>query len=227
MRQDMKSLFKNLIILFILLPTLAFATDAYHCSGGLTGGGVGALDAIANPSDNDIAYVHWNGDATYGNTTLVYTFDIGASAGESVPWIIAPDVGSGEWELWVNRDFNVLNKALADETNTNITETEILLNKWITNQGSTSEADLVLPDLEYYISVVFIINEASIIEINPPAGELFDLDGVLLDANDCVDSPVDIGAKLVATRMLLADGSTWRWSLDTVRGIWVDTGATD
>ena len=72
---------------------------AYHCSGGLTGGGAGALDAIVNPSDNDIAFIHFNGDATYGNATFVYTFDIDASAGESVPTIIAPDTGSGEWEL--------------------------------------------------------------------------------------------------------------------------------
>ena len=127
------------------------------------------------------------------------------------------------------RAFTVLDKAMADETNTQITEAQILAAKYITNQGSTDEADLILPDLEYYVSIVFIVNEALIIEINPPnadAHEAFDLDGTVLDASDCVDSPVTIGAKLAATRMQIADG-TWKWSLDTVRGAWVDGAASD
>ena len=127
------------------------------------------------------------------------------------------------------RAFSVLDKALADETNTDITEAQILASKFITNQGSSSEADLVLPDLEYYVSVVFVVNEAFIIEINPPnadAHEALDLDGTLLDASDCVDSPVTIGAKIAATRMQIADG-TWKWSLDTIRGAWTDGGASD
>ena len=127
------------------------------------------------------------------------------------------------------RVFSVLDKALADETNTDITEAQILANKYITNQGSTSEADLVMPDIEYYATVVFIVNEALIIEINPPnadAHEAFDLDGTVLDASDCIDSPVGIGAKIAATRMQIADG-TWKWSFDTIRGAWTDTGASD
>lgn len=219
---------KLLLFLFVLLfPTIVFGSTAYHCSGGLIGGGAGALDAIANPGDNDIAYAHFNGDATYGNTTLIYTFDIGASAGESEPWIIAPNIGSGEWELNVNRDISTLDKALANETNTAITETQILLNKYITNQGSSSEADLVLPALSYTIGLVFIVQEALIIEINPPPGELFDHDGTALDANDCIDSPAMVGGKIVFTRMLIADGSTWRWSTDTIRGAWIDGAASD
>ena len=74
-------------------------SKSYHCSGGLTGGGAGALDAIANPSDKDTAFVHFNDDATYGNAILIYTFDGDSSVGESAPFIIAPDTGSGEWEL--------------------------------------------------------------------------------------------------------------------------------
>ena len=74
-------------------------SKSYHCSGGLTGGGAGALDAIASPSDKDIAFVHFNDDATYGNAILIYTFDVDSAIGESAPYIIAPDTGSGEWEL--------------------------------------------------------------------------------------------------------------------------------
>ena len=126
-----------------------------------------------------------------------------------------------------DRDFTVLDKALADQTNTNITEAQILAAKFITNQGSSSEADLVLPALSYYVNFICIVNEAHIIEWNPPSGELFDHDGTLLDADDVIDSPIGIGAKISFTRMLIADGSTWRWSTDTIRGIWPDGGASD
>ena len=111
----------------------------------------------------------------------------------------------------------------------NITEAHILANKYLTNQGASGEIDLVLPDLEYYVNVIFIVNEAFIIEINPPnadAHEAFDLDGTVLDASDCIDSSTGIGDKISATRMQIADGS-WKWSLDTIRGVWIDTGASD
>ena len=97
---------------------------------------------------------------------------------------------------------------------------------FVTNQGATGEVDVILPALSYYTMVRFVVNEVQIFEINPPSGELFDLDGTDLDADDCVDSPAVVGSKLTATRMQIADAS-WRWSLDTVRGAWVDTGASD
>ena len=109
----------------------------------------------------------------------------------------------------------------------NITEAHILASKYLTNQGEdAAENDLVLPAVSYPIQVIFIIEEAYIIEINPPAGEAFDLDGTVLAADDCVDSPIVVGSKISATRMQIADAS-WRWSLDTIRGAWVDTDATD
>ena len=216
------------LLMFLMIPVLGFASSAYHCSGGLTGGGVGALDKIASPGDNDIAYVHYNGDATYGNAVLMYTFDIDASAGESPPWIVAPDTGSGEWELngIVGRDQNTLDEDHG-EVMSELTDAEVLVNGYVTNQGSAGETDTGLPALSFHIKITFIIEEEQIFELSPPSGELFDLDGTLLDANDCVDSPAVVGSKLIATRMLLADGSTWRWSLDTVRGPWVDGDAED
>ena len=136
-------------------------------------------------------------------------------------------VSGADPDFVTERGFTVLDKALADETNTDITEAQILAAKFITNQGSSSEADLGLPALSYYINFICIVNEAHIIEWNPPSGELFDHDGILLDADDVIDSPVGIGAKISFTRMLIADGSTWRWSTDTIRGIWPDGGASD
>jgi len=113
----------------------------------------------------------------------------------------------------------------------NITEAHILASKFITNKGAGAEIDLVLPDVEYFITVIFIVNQAFVIEINPPnadAHEAFDLDDGdnLLDASDCIDSPAILGSKISATRMMWSDG-TWKWSFDTIRGAWVDTGPSD
>jgi hypothetical protein len=107
-----------------------------------------------------------------------------------------------------------------------LTEAQIQANKYITNQGDDGEADITLPAVSYVIGVTFLVSEAQIIEVNPPSGETFDLNGTTLDADDCVDSPAVVGSKLVATRMQNAAG-TWIWSLDTVRGSWEDTGASD
>ena len=109
---------------------------------------------------------------------------------------------------------------------TSISAAQVIGNRYITNQGDADEADLTLPAVSYGIGVIFIIEEALNIEINPPAGEAFDLDGVTLDANDCVDSDSTVGSKISATRMKNAAG-TWHWSLDTIRGVWIDRGASD
>jgi len=126
---------------------------------------------------------------------------------------------------WV-RSKAVISDRLELTTDTVLTTSQLLLYKYITNQGAASEIDLTLPAVSYSITRAIIIEESQNIEINPPSGELFDLDGTLLDADDCVDSDSVVGSKIIATRMKIADGS-WRWSLDTVRGTWVDTGASD
>ena len=97
---------------------------------------------------------------------------------------------------------------------------------FVTNQGSSGEVDLTLYAVSAGATVTFIVEETQNIEINPPSGEAFDLDGVALNADDCVDSDSIVGSKIVATRMKNSAG-TWIWSLDSVRGNWVDTGASD
>lgn len=120
------------------------------------------------------------------------------------------------------RDFQKIN--LTEDTS--ITSAQIIANKYITNQGDAGEADLTLPAVSYAVVVIFVIEEVLNIEINPPAGEAFDLDGTTLDANDCVDSDSTVGSKISALRMQNAAG-TWIWSLDSIRGTWIDRGAGD
>jgi len=110
-------------------------------------------------------------------------------------------------------------------TDTTLTENQCL-STYITNQGASGEVDITLDDLSYRVAVMFIVEEEQVIEINPPSGEAFDLNGTALDANDCVDSDTTVGSKIMAVRMKNASG-TWVWSLDSIRGAWVDTGASD
>jgi len=115
---------------------------------------------------------------------------------------------------------------LALTTDTSVTEAQLLANKYISNYGASGEVDITLPAVSYNISRTVIVEAAQIVELNPPSGELFDLSGTLLDANDVVDSPTGIGAAVVVTRVRTG-ASTWRWSLDVVRGTWTDSGASD
>ncbi len=96
----------------------------------------------------------------------------------------------------------------------------------ITNQGASSEVDLTLYAMTSGARVTIVVEAAQVIEVGPPSGEAFDLDGTTLDADDCIDSPAVVGSKLVCTRIKNAAG-TAIWSCDTVRGAWVDTGASD
>lgn len=138
-----------------------------------------------------------------------------------VDGVISP---AGDWTLSVN---NVVmgRSSVAKTGDATLTEAECK-GTIITNQGASGEVDLKLDDLSASVQVLFVVEEAQIIEVNPPTDELFDLDGTALDANDCIDSPATVGSKLICTRMQIADAS-WHWSCDTVRGAWADTGATD
>lgn len=111
-------------------------------------------------------------------------------------------------------------------SDTDITASQLLSNKFISNQGASGEVDITLPAVSYSITRTVLVEETQIVEINPPSGEAFDLSGTMLDANDCIDSPTVVGAKAVFTRMQDASG-VWHWSVDQVRGTWVDTGASD
>lgn len=148
-------------------------------------------------------------------STLIFTDDAGTDT----------TLGYG---ISANRVINKLDLT----ADTSITEAQILEYKYITNQGDVGEADLTLPAVSYPILVVFVVEEAQNIEINPPSGEAFDLNGTTLDANDCVDANGSgattgtVGDKIAALRMQNAAG-TWIWSLDTIRGPWTDTGASD
>ena len=95
-----------------------------------------------------------------------------------------------------------------------------------TNQGASGEVDLTMYASSQGAMVMFENQEAQVMEIGPPTGELIVFNGVALDANDCIDSDgVTIGSYMVCSRGKLASG-TAAW-LCTDDGLWADTGASD
>lgn len=185
--------------------------------------------AVKHVDASDLkAYVLSGGDelaATFplavssaGGYTTYAMSSTGLDAGEAPRW-----TGSA-WEYAM---FDLATPStLTYTTDTSITAANLLASKFVSNYGASGEVDLVLPAVSYNISRTIIVEAAQIIEVCPPSGELFDLNGTLLDADDCIDSPATAGSKAVFTRSRTG-ASTWRWSVDPVRGSWVDTGASD
>jgi hypothetical protein len=97
---------------------------------------------------------------------------------------------------------------------------------FVTNNQAPGEIKPRLYALSEGSQVTFLVEATQTIEVNPPAGEALNLDGTLLDADDCINSPAVTGSKMVCTRMKNAAGA-WKWSCDTARGAWVDHGASD
>lgn len=111
-------------------------------------------------------------------------------------------------------------------TDTVLTEAQILDNKYISNYGASGEVDLVLPAPSYTVSRTIMVEASQIIEICPPSGELFDLSGTDLTVDYCIDNPPTPGSKAVFTRTRTG-ASTYKWSVDVIRGTWVDAGVSD
>lgn len=111
-------------------------------------------------------------------------------------------------------------------TDGTITAIDALVNKYITNQGASGEADIMLPAISWPVTLYFVVEETQVIEVNPPSGEIFILNTTTLDADDCIDSDNVVGSMLMVTRIKNASG-TWQWLAKAIIGTWTDTGASD
>lgn len=116
--------------------------------------------------------------------------------------------------------------SLTYTADTSILAANLLVSKFVSNYGAGGEIDLILPALSYNITRTFLVESAHIIEVCPPSGEAFDLAGTTLTTDYCIDSSTVTGDKAVFTR-LRTGASTYKWSVDVVRGTWVDTGVSD
>jgi len=107
-----------------------------------------------------------------------------------------------------------------------ISTIQAFANKYITNQGASGEVDLMLPAVNWGITLYFIVEETQVIEVNPPSGEKFLFNTSLLDANDVIDSDNVVGSMLMVTRIKNAAGA-WQWLAMNIIGSWADGDATD
>lgn len=111
-------------------------------------------------------------------------------------------------------------------TQTAITEDQLSDYSWISIQGASAETDIQLVAVSYYALARLVNDEAYVMEICPPTGELLYLDGTALDANDCVDSDGVVGSMASAVRYQIGDG-TWHWHILSITGAWTDAAGTD
>ena len=109
-------------------------------------------------------------------------------------------------------------------TDASVTEASILSNKYLSNYGASGEVDIILPAISYNQTRTILIETAQVLEISPPSGEVLELSGTDLTADYCVNSGSVVGNKATVTR-IRTGASTWKWSIDVVRGTWVSCGA--
>ena len=115
-----------------------------------------------------------------------------------------------------------------DATQTEFTAANMLLYGSFSNKGDNAETDIILAAPSYPIKITALVEYAAVMEICPPSGEQFDLNNyaALLTQDFCIESPAIIGSKAVFTRMYSDTLTAWFWSVDTVRGAWIDGGDT-
>ena len=125
----------------------------------------------------------------------------------------------------LNRDFAKTSMTNGD-TQTAFSEANMITTKYLTNQGETVELDVIFVAVSYPIGGVISNEEAQVIELCPPSGEIIYLDGVALDANDCVDSDGVVGS--LASYLRFQDASAaWHYHILSITGAWSDTAGTD
>ena len=161
------------------------------------------------------------------NGNIIY-----ASAADTLA-VLAP--GTAGYKLTANgaaaptwnapREFSAL-PFTNGETQTAVTEAHMIANKYITDQGSAAETDLILTAVSYHIAITVLNEEATIVEICPPSGEILYLDGTALDANDCVDSPGASGSSINVERRQDA-AEAYHYYLSAIDGVWVDADGED
>ena len=191
--------------------------------------GVGYFDAIQTQSltvDNGATtagFMYFKEDSSNGTNTVQL---IGPSSTANVVQTLQASTGTVLITgTSVGREFSSTAMTNGD-TQTAFSEANMLASKYLTNQGETVELDVILVAVSYPISGVISNDEALVIEICPPSGEILYLDGVALDADDCVDSDGVVGS--LASYLRFQDGdAAWHYHILSTTGAWTDTGATD
>ena len=203
----------------------------YPFTGGLTGGGTGALDKMTSLTDKDVAFGVLQGDATYGNAFFAYTLDDASALGDVLPDSVdSGDVGT-DWLLAKLYGSEIIGRtAWGPPITTGTTIGDELTEVW--NKAYIVEAAciIVLPaaaTVGFGSTVMFIVKDVSeTVTIDPADANKINLHGTPLDAGDTIDSPGAAGDFIVLIATTDADGSGtdgWR-TLGYGAAVWTDGG---
>ena len=168
------------------------------------------------------------GAATYALNGVLFgngTDAIGVTAIGSVGQVLTAGADPFIPAFATPREFRVLSFDNGAEAAT-FTAANMLLYGTINNQGADEETDIILVTPTISIKFEVEVSEDHVIELCPASGEIFDLNGTDLDANDCVNSSAVVGDWFVVKSRQIAAG-TWQYFIDTGRGAHIDIGAAD
>jgi len=205
----------------------------YPFTGGLTGGGTGALDKMTSLTDKDVAFGVLQGDATYGNAFFAYTLDDASALGDVLPDSVdSGDVGT-DWLLAKLYGSEIIGRtAWGPEITGNITLGDELTEVWNKAYIVSAACTVTLAKAStvgFGATVLLIvrdITETVIVEVDN--ADKINLHGTPLDAGDTIDSPGAAGDFIVLIATTDADGTGvdgWR-TLGYGAAVWTDGDAS-
>jgi len=219
--KEISKLEKKISDLEIMALVGGAQADFYPFSGGLTGGGAGALDALTGTDNKDAAFVMLEADGTYGNAFFPYVLDVDGGGTESVPTIIdSGDGGNEDWELaigvfngvWSYGDIFGHIDIISDDNSLSTLQCKGSINKL--NGAETT----TLPEGLTGMSIILYSDDATVKTIDPTATDHIWLNGVDNGANNNIDSPGAVGDYIV-----LVCFSENNWYSIGQSGTWIDT----
>ena len=210
------------------------AASFYPFTGGLTGGGTGALDKITGTDNKDAGIVMLEADGTYGNAFFAYVLDVDGAGTEAVPDLIdSGDAGNEDWKLCKVYGSEIIGRtSWGPEITANITLGDELTEVWGKAYIVSAACTVTLgkaSTVGFGSTVLLIVRDISetvIVEID--AADKINLHGTPLDAGDTIDSPGAAGDFIVLIATTDADGSGtdgWR-TLGYGAAVWTDGDAT-
>jgi hypothetical protein len=205
------------------------AGASFYPARGLIGGNAGDLDKIASPSLKDTAIVILDGDAAYGNAMFVYVYhDYGAAVSEASPYEIKPDTGSSANYAW---SLVYSSNAVPVVATGNITLTLGQMKAGVVQTSGAGTITLQGAAVTGFGTTICVyVEDASetVVIGSATAGDIFNLNGLALDAGDVIDSPGNAGDFICLIATTDADGSGTDGYLTLGYGseAWTDGGAS-
>jgi hypothetical protein len=215
LKKEIKDLKSEMEISSLLGMAEGAKANIYPYTGGLTGGGTGALDKTTGTNDGDAAIVLLSDHATWGNAFMPYALDVDGGNDEDPPWIIDSGDGGGaatveDWELLDGRFNNMFSKISIDESNdatVDISSLDYKTGTFFINTDGAQEYDLPANPTGLVFCFANDEDSTGAITIDPDDADYIILDGAAESAGEAI---VSTGAIEDQVCIIGIDASYWK-----------------